>query len=144
MDGLRLGVAVFGAALACVPVTPAGALDASLPVTPVERALAFAACEGRFAAEADHSRLFRSGAAVTEVAAARRDAFGALLDAVAPDAALDGLPPDFLATTRLEEKATQKALLGRATFEFDARAASAAEEAARARLAACSGWLLGT
>jgi hypothetical protein len=111
------------------------------PRLAVERALAFAACAGRYAAEVEHAWLLRPGD--SDDPESRRDAFVALLDAVAPDAIHDGVPPQLLMATRIEEKAAQAMLLtarpsilirlrldGRATPRPDA-----------SRL--CGDWLLG-
>jgi hypothetical protein len=122
---------------ATLAATPGGVL----PLSPSERALAFAACAGRYAAEVEHAWLLRP-AEIPE-AEARRDGFLALLDAVAPDAIHDGVPPQLLLATRIEEKAAQTALLHRAAFHLDPLAADAAHAAARRRIASCGAWLLG-
>jgi len=118
------------------------ALAATLAAAPPsERALAFAACAGRYSAELEHDWLLPP--AESSEAEARRDAFLALLDAVAPDAIDHGVPPRLLMATRIEEKAAQAALLARATFHTEPLAAEAALAAARRRIAACGAWLLG-
>ena len=122
---------------ATLAASPGGAL----PLTASERALAFAACAGRYSAEMEHDWLLHP--TDSPVAEARRDAFLALLDAIAPDAVADGVPPHLLMATRIEEKAAQAALLQRAAFHMDPLAAGAALTAAERRIAACGAWLLG-
>jgi hypothetical protein len=134
MSALRTISVALAATLAAAP-------GGALPLSPSERALAFAACAGRYAAEVEHDWLLNP--AESPAAEARRDAFLALLDAVAPDAIDDGMPPHLLMATRIEEKAAQAALLERAAFHFDALAAEAALAAARRRIASCGAWLLG-
>jgi hypothetical protein len=134
MSALRTISVALAATLAA---SPGGAL----PLTASERALAFAACAGRYAAEVEHDWLLHP--ADSPAAEARRDAFLALLDAVEPDAVEDGVPPHLLMATRIEEKAAQAALLQRAAFHVDPLAALAAQSAAERRVAACGAWLLG-
>jgi hypothetical protein len=128
-----------------IPVALAAALCATpgeaLPLSASERALAFAACAGRYSAEVEHDWLLRPSD--SPAAEARRDAFLALLDAVSPDAVEDGVPPHLFMATRIEEKAAQAALLRRASFHVDPLAADAALAAAERRIAACGDWLLG-
>ena len=134
MSALRTIIVATAATLAA---TPGGAL----PLTPSERALAFAACAGRYSAEVEHDWLLHP--ADIQATEAHRDGFLALLDAVAPDAVEDGMPPHLLMATRIEEKAAQIALLHRATFHLDPLAADTARAAAERRIAACGAWLLG-
>ena len=134
MSALRTLSVALVATLAAVP-------GGALPFSASERALAFAACAGRYSAEVEHDWLLHP--AESPAAEARRDAFLALLDAVAPDAIHDGVPPHLLMATRLEEKAAQAALLQRAAFHTDPLAADAALAAAERRIAACGGWILG-
>ena len=125
------------AVAASLVASPGGAL----PITASERALAFAACAGRYSAEVEHDWLLApSESAATEAA---RDAFLALLDAVEPDAIQRGLPTQALMARRIEEKAAQTALLHRAAFHLDPLAADAARSAAGRRIADCGAWLLG-
>jgi hypothetical protein len=135
MSALRTISVALAATLAAA--APGGAL----PLSAAERALAFAACAGRYSAEVEHDWLLPPGEdPATE---ARRDAFLALLDAVEPDAIADGVPPHLLMATRIEEKAAQAALLERAAFHTDPLAADAALAAAERRIATCGAWLLG-
>jgi hypothetical protein len=134
MSALRTISVALAATLAA---TPGGAL----PLSPAERALAFAACAGRYSAEVEHDWLLHPADSPADEA--RRDAFLALLDAVAPDALDDGVPPHLLMATRIEEKAAQAALLQRAAFHTDPIAAEAALGAAERRIATCGAWLLG-
>ena len=134
MSALRTISVALAATLAAAP-------GGALPLSASERALAFAACAGRYSAEVEHDWLLRP--ADSPAAEARRDAFLALLDAVAPDAIDDGVPPHLLMATRIEEKAAQAALLQRAAFHVDPLAADAALTAAVRRIAACGSWLLG-
>jgi hypothetical protein len=134
MSALRTISVALAATLAAVP-------GGALPLSPSERALAFAACAGRYSAEVEHDWLLHP--AESPEAEARRDAFIALLDAVAPDAIDDGMPPNLMMATRIEEKAAQTALLHRAAFHVDPIAAEAARDAARARIDTCGAWLLG-
>jgi hypothetical protein len=113
----------------------------ALPLTPSERALAFAACAGRYSAEMEYDWLLHPSD--SPEAEGRRDAFLTLLDAVAPDAIAGGVPPHLLMATRIEEKAAQAALLQRAAFHIDPLAADAARAAAERRIATCGAWLLG-
>jgi hypothetical protein len=121
--------------------TLAAAPGSALPLTAAERALAFAACAGRYSAEVEHHWLLHPD--LSPVAEARRDAFLTLLDAIEPDAIEDGVPPHLLMATRIEEKAAQAALLQRAAFHIDPLAAEAAFSAAERRIATCGSWLLG-
>jgi hypothetical protein len=121
--------------------TLAAAPGSALPLSATERALAFAACAGRYSAEVEHRWLLRP--AESPAVEARRDAFLALLDAISPDALDDGVPPHILMATRIEEKAAQAALLQRAAFHVDPLAAGAAQAAAERRIGSCGAWLLG-
>jgi hypothetical protein len=134
MSALRTISVALAATLAA---SPGGAL----PLSPSERAFAFAACAGRYSAEVEHHWLLHPASSPT--AETRREAFLALLDAVAPDAIDDGVPPHLLMATRIEEKAAQAALLQRAAFHLDPLAAEAALAAAERRIATCGAWLLG-
>jgi hypothetical protein len=134
MSALRTITVALAATLAAAP-------GGALPLSSAERALAFAACAGRYSAEMEHGWLLHP--ADSPAAEARRDAFLALLDAVAPDALDDGVPPHLLMATRIEEKAAQAALLQRAAFHTDPLAAGAAHGAAARRIATCGAWLLG-
>jgi hypothetical protein len=134
MRVVRTILVAIAAALAAYP-------GAAFPVSAVERALAFAACAGRYSAELEHAWLLRPGD--SDDPAIRRDAFVTLLDAVTADALADGLPEHLLMATRIEEKAAQAMLLSRATFHLDPLASTAAAEAAARRLAPCGDWLLG-
>ena len=133
MSALRT---ILVAAAATLTALPGGAL----PLTASERALAFAACAGRYSAEMEH--LWLVAPADSAVPAARRDTFLGLLDAVVTDAMARGLPPHLPLATRIEEKAAQAALLQRAAFHLDPVAADAARAAAERRIAACGVWLL--
>lgn len=133
-------------ALRTIPVALAAILVAAspgnaLPLSAAERALAFAACAGRYSAEVEHRWLLRP--AESDAVEARRDAFLVLLDAVSPDATDAGVQPQLLMATRIEEKAVQAALLQRAAFHTDPLAADTARAAAERRTAACGAWLLG-
>jgi hypothetical protein len=134
MSALRTISVALAATLAAAP-------GSALPLTAAERALAFAACAGRYSAEVEHTWLLRPDLSPT--AEARRDAFLALLDAIEPDAIDDGVPPHRLMATRIEEKAAQAALLQRAAFHVDPLAKEAALSAAERRIATCGSWLLG-
>jgi len=134
MSVLRTIIVATAATLAATP-------GDALPVTPSERALAFAACAGRYSAEMEHDWLLHPSD--SPEAEARRDAFLALLDAVTPDALERGVPPHLLMATRIEEKAAQAALLQRAAFHVDPLAAETARGAAERRIATCGAWLLG-
>jgi hypothetical protein len=123
-----------------IAVTLAAGPGGTFPLTASERALAFAACAGRYSAEVEHRWLL----APTESAEpeARRDAFVALLDAVMDDALARGLPPHMAMATRIEEKAVQAALLQRAAFHPEPVVSEISRIAAARRLAACGVWLL--
>jgi hypothetical protein len=125
------------ALVATLPAAPGSAL----PLTASERALAFAACAGRYAAEVEHHWLLHPD--LGPAAEVRRDAFLTLLEAIEPDAVDDGVPPYLLMATRIEEKAAQAALLQRAAFHLDPLAKEAALSAAERRIATCGSWLLG-
>lgn len=134
MSALRTISVALAATLAATP-------GSALPLSAAERALAFAACAGRYSAELEHHWLLHPELSPT--AEARRDAFLMLLDAIEPDAIDDGVPPHRLMATRIEEKAAQAALLQRAAFHVDPLAAEAALTAAERRIATCGAWLLG-
>jgi hypothetical protein len=134
MSALRTISVALAATLAAAPCS-------ALPLTASERALAFAACAGRYAAEVEHDWLLHPDQ--SPAAEARRDAFVTLLEAIEPDAIDDGVPPYLLMATRIEEKAAQAALLQRAAFHADPLAKEAALSAAERRIATCGGWLLG-
>lgn len=134
MSALRTITVALAAILAAAP-------GSALPLTAAERALAFAACAGRYSTEVEHHWLLHPdlGPAAEE----RRDAFLFLLEAIEPDALDDGVPPHRLMATRIEEKAAQAALLQRAAFHVDPLAKEAALSAAARRIATCGAWLLG-
>jgi hypothetical protein len=134
MSALRTISVALAATLAAAP-------GSALPLTAAERAIGFAACAGRYAAEMEHDWLLDPAA--SGAPEALRDGFLALLEAVEPDALRDGVPPHLLMATRIEEKAAQAALLQRAAFHADPLAAGAARDAAERRIATCGGWLLG-
>ena len=134
MSVLRTIMVALAATLAAAP-------GGALPLSASERALAFAACAGRYSAEVEHDWLLAP--AEGPAAEARRDGFLALLDAVVPDAVHDGMPTHLPMATRIEEKAAQAALLQRAAFHLDPLAADAARAAAERRIADCGTWLLG-
>lgn len=114
---------------------------AGVPTLPVDQARVFATCAGRFSALVSHNYLFDGAAA--EAAEARRDGFADLLDATLPDALDAGLPETQAMAWRVEAKAAQAYLLSRAAFHEDARAAEAAEKAAKQALTSCEMLLLG-
>lgn len=134
---------VIRAAISCLAISASAqpALAAALPVSPVERALAFATCAGRYSALVEHLYLFDGAAA--EARASERDAFVDLLDAVLPFALDDGLPADRPMALRVGAKAVQTALLSRATFGSDPVVAETARQMAEQRLADCGTLMLG-
>lgn len=91
----------------------------------------FADCAGRYSATVEH--LWVTDGAAADRAAVRRDAFADLVAAVDPGG------PQAL-HWRIEAKAAQRALLDRALFGRDARAA----QAARDWIALCDNLLPGT
>jgi len=123
-------------------LTPLGQAEAApLPVTPVERALAFSACAGRFSAAAEFAYLIPGIA--PDLAEDRRDLFAEMVEAVLPHATRAGLPETLPMSVRVEAKAAHAALLHRATFATDDLAATPARAAADHHLAVCEALILG-
>ena len=125
----------------CALTLPKWAGAAPLPISPVERALAFSSCAGRFSATAEFRYLFPDQD--PSAAEARRDLFAEMLEAVLPYAIEAGLPPALPLSIRIEAKAAQTDLLHRATFSTDALAAQPAQDAAQRYIAECEAMLLG-
>ncbi len=122
--------------------TVAGPIVATaLPISPSERARAFAQCTGRYSAEAAHAQLF-DGAA-SELAEHRRDTFESLLSAVFPDAVDYGMPEELPMSWRVTAKANQAVLLSTAVFNMMPERAHRARDAAQAFIADCDALLLG-
>ena len=117
------------AALAALTATNAVAL----PNSPDDLARAFAECAGRYAAVADHARLF-DGAA-SEVAESRRDLFVSLLETTLPD--IEAARHDPL-NWRIQSKAAHAALLATAVFTMYPDRAKRAQMAADRHIALCS------
>jgi hypothetical protein len=125
----------------CALTLPNWAGAAPLPITPVERALAFSSCAGRFSATAEFRYLFPDRD--PSAAEARRDLFAEMLEAVLPHAIDAGLPPALPLSIRIEAKAAQADLLHRAAFSADVLASVPARKAADRYIAECEAMLLG-
>ena len=119
----------------------AGAATA-FPVSPSERAQAFATCAGQYSALVEHQRLFDGH--LSEVTLQRRDTFVMLLDAVWPDAQSNGVPAPQAMAWRVTAKAQQQALLSQAVFGMLPDRARPAKAAAEANIARCDALLLGS
>lgn len=128
-------------ALLCAASASAPAGATPFPVSPVERALVFSACAGRFSAAAEFSYLFPDRDAGASLH--RRELFLEMLAAVMPAAQAAGLPPEMSMSVRIEAKAAQRDLLHRAAFSFDPLAAEPAEAASAQFLADCEALILG-
>ncbi len=113
----------------------------ALPVSPSERAMAFAQCTGRYSAEAAHARLFDG--AISEQAELRRATFEALLSAVLPDAVDYGMPEELPMSWRVTAKANHARLLSTSVFNMAPERADRARDAATQYIAACDALLLG-
>lgn len=147
---------ILAVALLCA-ASPA----AALPRGAAERAEIFAVCAGTWRAEAeqgapaDGAGPAAAGADITghpgrsapgpDAAAARADAFAALLEAVTPDAHAAGLAPARLRAVRTQAWLVHRALLDRAAFAGPGahRAGDAARAAALRRRERCDALLLG-
>ncbi|MEL6167906.1 MAG: hypothetical protein AAFR35_04400 [Pseudomonadota bacterium] len=137
MSSLR--ACCIGATLAVLGTTALGA--APFPVSPTERARAFAECAGRYAAIADHDRLMKGQ--TNAAAEARRDAFSGLLDAVLPDAVAYGMPVAKSREWHSTARAAHIQLLAAAAYSFRESEASRAELAAAFHVSLCDRLILG-
>lgn len=115
---------------------------AALPLSPSERARAFAVCTGTYSALVEHQRLFDG--MISEESETRRDLFAGLLDTVLPDAVDYGLPPEQAMAWRVEAKAVQAQLLSASVFNMMPQRARPARAAATANIATCDQLIFGT
>lgn len=115
---------------------------AAFPVSPAERAQAFATCAGRYSALVEHQRLFDG--VLSEQTVERRNTFVLLLESVLPHALEYGLPDTQAMAWRVEAKAQHQRLLSNAVFGIVPERARPARAAAEDHLARCDALLLGS
>lgn len=109
--------------------------------SPSERLRIFATCAGRLSALEEHQRLFDGPA--SEITARQKARFDEIIAALLPHAVDHGMPGRQALAWQIEAKMAQAVLLQRAAFHRDSLLASRARSAARTRLSACDGLLLG-
>jgi len=120
MGKVKTLVSVVTAAALLASFDPRSGVAQAVPTSPEARAVVFAHCAGRFSAELEHAWLVgKSGTA----AASGRSQMIALLEAVSP---VSGLAPRELLAARIDAKMAHAALLTRAVFRGDRRAAALA------------------
>lgn len=142
MRVLRSLKASLVAALILAPPLGAAPLPALLlPASPSQRLQLFETCAGRLSALIEHQWLVDTASA--DRTAALRSEFDRLIEAVLPDALAWGMPPAMAMHWRITAKAQQADLLLLAAFGPDRARADRTRQVAEARIAECSGLLIG-
>ena len=114
----------------------------AFPISPGQRAQAFAYCAGAYLAVAEHRGSLDG--TVQDHALDRRALFADMLEAVTPDAIAFGTPPGQITALRVQARAELRRLLAMSEFNMTPERARPARQAAEQTIARCNALLLGT
>ncbi|SIO22711.1 hypothetical protein SAMN05444722_0909 [Rhodovulum sp. ES.010] len=132
---------ILGGALAVALLAPAARAAPDTPGTPWKRAEVFATCSGRLAAVA--TRQQADGNPAWSETRAHREMFDLMLEATLPSAMEFGVPRDEPVRWRSAGWVEMAGLLADMVYSGDAGRTARAQDALTARMADCTGLLLG-
>ncbi|MEM7471388.1 MAG: hypothetical protein AAF340_08550 [Pseudomonadota bacterium] len=113
---------------------------AAIPISPSERAQAFAQCAGRYSAMANH--ITHASAETFETVRSRLAIFDMMLEAVLPAAVAYGMPEKQAANWKFDAWRNHAAILNDANYSFDTRRAENARAASEKMIAECRSLIL--
>ncbi|MEM6408516.1 MAG: hypothetical protein AAF700_08870 [Pseudomonadota bacterium] len=115
--------------LMCAPAVSA------IPISPSERAQAFAQCAGRYSAMANH--ITEASSETFETVRERKALFDMMLEAVLPAAVAYGMPKAQATTWKFDAWRNHAAILNDANYSVDHRRAQNARAASEKMIAEC-------